>query len=201
MGELQPITRDFLKAGGGKIIDAVTWHWYALESKRCPLHGWLDLQALRGRAVQKLWMLLKGGRIPCSIFETSLPLQQVWLGETSLVSCGGAKNITNTFTGTSWWLDELCRQGQLGADAVFRQVLVGGDYALIDGETLEPRPDFWASLLFATLLQHHGNVYLGQLSIASNLTDPSLLRTYMYTNESHESSFVVLISLSTSPSP
>lgn len=54
---------------------------------------------------------------------------------------------------TSRYVDELGRRAQQGHTAVFRQTLAGGEYALIDGTTLQPRPSYWAALLFARLLQ------------------------------------------------
>ena len=39
LGPVVPTTKYFLEHGGGKYLDILTWHWYALESSRCPFKG------------------------------------------------------------------------------------------------------------------------------------------------------------------
>ena len=46
------------------------------------------------------------------------------------------------------WLDQLGALAKRGTAVQCRQTLAGADYGLLDEETLEPTPDYWASLLW-----------------------------------------------------
>src|SRR5262249_58171455 len=47
---------------------------------------------------------------------------------------------------------ELGTMARLGVPVVVRQDLSGSNYGLIDDATLEPNPDYWASLLWRRLM-------------------------------------------------
>jgi len=80
------------------------------------------------------------------------PGSPVWLGETGNAQYGGEPDLSNAYLGGLWWLDQLGLMARLGQEVVVRQSLAGMDYGLLDDETLEPRPDYWNSLLWKRLI-------------------------------------------------
>jgi len=62
------------------------------------------------------------------------------LGETASAYGGGAPGLSDRFVATFLWLDKLGIAAREGIDIVFKQTLVGGNYGLIDHDTLKPLP-------------------------------------------------------------
>ncbi|MFN7956552.1 MAG: hypothetical protein U0610_32900 [bacterium] len=150
IGEAFPVMPQFL-AAGGSLVDVVTWHFYPQQSKRCPIATrrasptrMLDPDNL---AAVDRW----AERVEAEVREHA-PNAQVWLGETGNAQCGGEPGVSDRFVGSLWWLDELGRMARRGQPVVVRQTLSGSDYGLIDDATLEPNPDYWASLLWRRLM-------------------------------------------------
>jgi hypothetical protein len=71
-------------------------------------------------------------------------------------------------------MDELGVLASRGQPVVVRQTLLGSNYGLVDDETLEPRPDYFASVLFKRLM---GSVVLDLRSVGE--ADP-FLRVYAH---------------------
>jgi hypothetical protein len=55
---------------------------------------------------------------------------------------------------------------------VVRQTLIGSDYGLLDDRTLEPRPDYWASVLWKRVM--------GSKVLATTVQGDTLLRMYAH---------------------
>jgi heparanase 1 len=149
-GEFMSLYADFLASGGGSVVDVVTWHYYPTQSRRC-------LVATR-RASQDLmfepatlnevdtWAAtVEAGR---DAFAKGKP---VWLGESGNAQCGGEPGVSDSFASGFWWLDQLGRLARRGESVVVRQTLSGSNYGLIDDERLQPRPDYWTSVLWRRL--------------------------------------------------
>jgi hypothetical protein len=51
-----------------------------------------------------------------------------------------------------YYIDALSTLATLGHFAFNRQTLVGGNYELLDTDTLAPNPDFWVASLFSSLM-------------------------------------------------
>ena len=81
-------------------------------------------------------------------FEPGKPL---WLTETGETACGG-NPWASTFIDTFRYVEQLGRLAKLGVQVVMHNTLAASDYALIDEETLEPRPSYWAALLWRRLM-------------------------------------------------
>src|SRR5919201_613535 len=80
------------------------------------------------------------------------PGAEVWLGESGNAQCGGEPGVSDALAGTLWWVDQLGALARRGQRVVFRQTLVGSDYGLLDDQTLDPRPDYWASILWKRVM-------------------------------------------------
>ena len=72
--------------------------------------------------------------------------------ETGHALYGGEPGLSDTYLSSIWWLDQLGLLAREGVSRVFRQSLVGSDYGLIDQDSFEPRPDYYASFLWKKLM-------------------------------------------------
>ncbi len=150
LGLLSGYMPDYLKLAGD-IVDVVTWHYYPQQSRRGPAASRrahpsrlldprnLDEAAHWADKIQR-WR------------DRYAPGRPVWLGETGHAQFGGEPGLSDTFLSGLWWLDQLGLLARLGHDVVVRQTLAGLDYGLLDADTLNPRPDYWHSLLWKRLM-------------------------------------------------
>jgi heparanase 1 len=146
-GELVPFYADWLAAGGGSAVDIITWHYYPTESDRCPFEV---VQATSAAMIDPK-NLDEARRLATTIAmqrDAARSTAELWLGETGPAQCGGQRGVSDTFASTFWWLDQLGTLSSLGQRVSVRQTLSGSDYGLLDDVTLDPRPDYWASLLW-----------------------------------------------------
>ena len=188
LGPLVPTTKYFLEHGGGKHLDILTWHWYALESKRCPFKG--KFSPASQESALSLHTFNKADEWEVDLHKIKAkyaPNAALWLGEMALVSCGGAKNITNTFCGSFWYLDELCRRALRGNQVVVRQTITGSNYGMVDTSTLKPLPDYWTSLMFTRFVGTE--VFnVTSITVAGN-DDTANLRAYAFSNRNNPGTY------------
>lgn len=137
-------TDDLMKATG-PIFDAFSYHFYSMPSHRCLGEGgadpkqvltsdWLD----RDLTVYNFYAKER---------DTYLPGKNLWLTETGEGSCGGdtwAAQFADSFR----LLDQLGSLAQRSVKIIMYNTLASSDYGLLDEETLEPRPNYWAVLLW-----------------------------------------------------
>ncbi len=150
IGEGLPLIENVMKAGG-PLLDVITWHYYPQQSFRCPVatnraHAGHVLRPRELKEVERWADFVQ------RLASRDGPQAQVWLGETGGAQCGGEPGQSDRFASSLWWLDQLGRMAKRGQRVVVRQTLTGGDYGLIDDETLLPNPDYWASLLWRRLM-------------------------------------------------
>ncbi len=110
---------------------------------------------------------------------------EVWLGETGHALYGGEPGVSDRYIAGLWWLDQLGLMARSGVRVVVRQSLLGGDYALLDTETLAPRPDYWNSLLWKRLM--------GESVYAVAHDGDALLRVYVHNTPQRPQSFTILL--------
>ena len=77
-------------------------------------------------------------------FEPGKPL---WITETAEAACGGDP-WAPTFLDSFRYLDQLGRMSKRGVQVNIHNTLASSDYGLLDENTLSPRPDYWAALLW-----------------------------------------------------
>ncbi|XP_066488393.1 heparanase-like [Tiliqua scincoides] len=167
----QKLLRSFLKSGG-KVIDAVTWHFYYLNGRTATREDFLSPDVLD--------TFITAVKEVLQIVDATVPGKKVWLGETASAYGGGAPQLSDTYISGFMWLDKLGLSARLGIDVVLRQAFFGaGSYHLVDAD-FEPLPDYWLSLLYKQLV--------GTKVLNVNLTgeDPRKLRVYLHcTNDLH----------------
>ena len=138
-------TPDMMKATG-PIYDILSYHFYPTVSRRCTgpklattpdealTMEWLD----RNLTVEAFY-----GKIR----DESLPGKPLWLTETGEAGCGGDP-FAGEFLDSFRFMDQLGSLAQKGVKTVMVNTLASSDYGLLDEETLEPRPNYWAALLW-----------------------------------------------------
>jgi heparanase 1 len=79
------------------------------------------------------------------------PGKPMWLTETGQAACGGDR-WASTFVDSFRYLNQLGSLAKKGVQVVAHNTLAASDYALLDEKTIEPRPDYWAALLWRRLM-------------------------------------------------
>ena len=138
-------TADMMQATG-PVFDVFSYHFYGSVSRRCLggrsaitpeqalLPDWLD----RTDKVEAFYAALR---------DKYLPGKPMWLTETAEAACGGDP-LAAQFVDTVRFLDQMGSLAQRGVQALMHNTLDASDYGLLDEQTLDPRPDYWAALLW-----------------------------------------------------
>jgi heparanase 1 len=141
-----PIASDLLAASATG-VDAISYHHYNTVSERCG--GTTAPQT----ALSEDW--LSGTDRALSFFKALRdrlePGKPIWLTETADAACGGNPWAV-TFVDTFRYLDQLGRLARAGVQVVIHNTLAASDYGLLDEATLQPRPKYWAALLWRRLM-------------------------------------------------
>ena len=154
-------TRDLLAASGSG-IDAFSYHHYGALSQRC---SGIPGQTTPAAALSEAWLASTDRTLAFyqSLRDEFAPDKPMWLTETAEAACGG-NPWASTFLDTFRYLDQLGRLARTGVQVVAHNTLAASDYGLLDEKTLRPRPNYWAALLWRTLMGaivldasvHHG---------------------------------------------
>jgi len=144
------LTKAFLREYSGR-LDIIDWHYYPFQSRRSPVRTRTasQLSMINPRSYQdfeKYSRLIQGWR------DQYHPEAEVWTGESGSAQCGGQQGLSDRWVSSFWWADQLGLGAKLGQRVMVRQSLIGGDYGLIDRNSLEPRPDYWVSVFWAKLM-------------------------------------------------
>jgi heparanase 1 len=159
---------------GGPALDIVSWHYYPEQSRRCPV---ATRRARPGHllAPAELDEVRHWSAQIEQLRQRWAPSAQLWLGETGPAQCGGEPGLSDRYASGLWWLDQLGLAARSGQAVVVRQTLVGSDYGLLDAVTLEPRPDYYNSLLWRKLM--------GEVVLDARLSSPyPYLRAYAHSS-------------------
>jgi heparanase len=142
---LQIVPTDDLMKATGPIFDAFSYHFYSMPSHRCMGENGADPQQLltpewldRDLTVYNFYAKER---------DTYLPGKNLWLTETGEASCGGdtwAAKFVDSFR----LLDQFGSLAQKGVKSIMYNTLASSDYGMLNEETLEPRPNYWAALLW-----------------------------------------------------
>jgi hypothetical protein len=141
-------TEDLMKATG-PVYDAFSYHFYGAVSRRCtatlgPKAGMTADDALKAEWLNRTSVVES---FYAALRDTYLPGKPIWLTETAQAACGGDKWAA-TFVDSFRYLNQLGALAQKGVRSVMHNTLAASDYGLLDEETLEPRPNYWAAVLW-----------------------------------------------------
>ena len=135
-------TEDILKSTGS-IFDAFSYHFYGAVSRRCMGNMSID------KALTAEWLDRTNiaEAFYAGLRDKYQPGKPMWLTETAEAACGGDP-VAAQFADTFRYLNQLGTLAQKGVRVVMHNTLASSDYGLLDEDTLEPRPDYWATLLW-----------------------------------------------------
>lgn len=130
--------------------DAVSYHFYGALSVRCKDSG---SQTSAEEALDEAWLSRTEAdyRFYARLRDRYAPGKAIWLTETAQAACGGSP-WAPTWRDTFRYVDQMGRLARQGVRVVAHNTLAASDYALIDDRTLEPRPSYWAAVLWRRLV-------------------------------------------------
>ena len=162
-------SEDLLRATG-PAFDIFSYHLYAAASQRCASMGDKG-QTTAAAALSEQWLSRpeKIDEYYANLRDRFEPGKPLWITETADAACGG-NPWASTFLDTFRYLVEHASLARRGVKVIMHNTLAASDYGLLDQNTFEPRPNFWATLLWRKLM---GTTVLDpQVSVAPN--------TYVY---------------------
>ncbi|MDB5579469.1 MAG: hypothetical protein JWR80_4645 [Bradyrhizobium sp.] len=136
-----------LLSASGAGVDAFSYHYYGALSERCR-GTTTPVAALSEDWLSRTDRALAFYRALRDRFEPGKP---IWLTETAEAACGGNRWAA-TFLDTFRYLDQLGRLAKAGVQVVMHNTFAASDYGLLDDNTLTPRPNYWAALLWRQLM-------------------------------------------------
>jgi len=144
---LNMIKSDDILKGTGPIFNAFSYHFYGSVSKRCG--GKMTVE----KALTPEWLdsTDKSEQYYAQLRNTYMPAKAMWLNETAEAACGGDA-LAAQFVDTFRFVNQLGTLAQKGVKVVMHNTLAASDYGLLDESTLEPRPDYWAGVLWKQMM-------------------------------------------------
>lgn len=163
-------TEDMMKANPNS-VDAVSYHFYGSVSQRC-----LGLgigTAAKEDALTARWLDLtvRDYGYYADLRDKFEPGKPMWNTETAQAACGGSP-WASTFLDTFRYLNQNAALAQKGLQVVMHNTLAASDYALIDRDTMTPRPNYWAAVLWRRTM--------GPTVLASPRSPSPALRLYAH---------------------
>lgn len=136
-----------LTASPKPLFDVFTYHFYGTVSQRC-MGGQKPEKALTNEWLSKTE---KGLAFYQDMRDKYNPNVPIWNTETAETACGGNPWAV-TYTDCFRYLEQLGRLAKKGVQVVMHNTLARSEYALLDHDTHNPRPDYWAALLWGKLM-------------------------------------------------
>jgi heparanase 1 len=165
MGFLQ--SGDLMAANPGS-LDIVSYHFYGNVSQRCGSPASLKDQALHADWLDRT---LIDAAFYGALRDRHEPGKPLWLNETAQTACGGSP-WASTFLDSFRYINQLGALAQKGVAVVMHNTLAASDYGMIDQDTLAPRPNYWAAVLWKRIM--------GKTVLASPASASSDLRIYAH---------------------
>ena len=161
-------SEDMMKANPGS-VDAVSYHFYGSVSQRCAGLGIGTAQKQDALSAQWLDMTVRDYRYYAALRDRFEPGKPMWNTETAQAACGGSP-WASTFLDTFRYLNQNAALAQQGLQVVMHNTLAASDYALIDRDTMTPRPNYWAAVQWKRTM--------GSTVLASPASPSPALRLY-----------------------
>ncbi len=141
-------SEDILKHTG-PIFDAFSYHFYTTLSTRCV--GKAALSWEKVLTPEYLNRNAEAEEFYAKLRDSYLPGKPIWNTETGEAGCGGNRWASD-FVDAFRFVDQLGILAQRNVQTVIVNTLAASDYGMLDSETLDPRPDYWAALLWKRLM-------------------------------------------------
>ena len=143
-------TEDLAK-GNPNSVDAFSYHFYGTVSQRCTEMG--IGTAVKEDALKPAWLdlTIRDYDFYAAIRDKYEPGKPIWNTETAQAACGGSP-WASSFLDSFRYLNQNGVLAQKGVAVVMHNTLAASDYALIDRDTLSPRPNYWAAVLWKRIM-------------------------------------------------
>jgi hypothetical protein len=146
------LSSESLMKATGSVWDAFSYHFYGGVSERCSKRM-AGAGTTPDAALTATWLESTDGveAFYAALRDQYEPGKEMWLTETGETACGGdpwAKTFLDSFR----YLNQLGSLAQKGVQVVAHNTLAASDYALLDEKTYEPRPNYWAAVLWRRLM-------------------------------------------------
>ncbi len=149
-----------LLSASGDVYSAFSYHWYPKLSERCGSKDGPDT-ALTNEFLSRVDATRDYYE---SLRDRYSPGDPMWVTEASEAACGGDRWAA-TYRDVFRYVETLGRLADGDGNVVFHNSLAAADFGLLDQVTFEPRPDYWAALLWARLM--------GPTVVATKAASPS----------------------------
>ena len=137
-------SEDLMRQNPGS-LDIVSYHHYGTVSIRCgPMAMGTPEKALTPEFLALTVADFEHYGALRNKYEPGKPL---WNNETAQAACGGSPWAAS-FRDSFRYLNQLGILAQNGVQVVAHNTLDASDYGLIDQDTLKPRPNYWAAVLW-----------------------------------------------------
>ena len=165
------VSSEDMMAANPNGVDVVSYHFYGSVSQRC--EGLGIGTAVKANALSAAWLDLtvRDYKYYAALRDKYEPGKPMWNTETAQAACGGSP-WASTFLDTFRYLNQNAALAQLGLQAIQHNTLAASDYALIDRDTLTPRPNYWAAVLWRRTM--------GTTVLASPKSPSPALRLYAH---------------------
>lgn len=140
------IENDQLLAHDSPKPDAFSFHFYSGISQRC---GGAMMGAKPAQATSAKFLDSVDGSIALVTHERDrlAPGKPIWNTESGEGACGG-NPWASTFADSFRFVDTLGRSARQGVKVFMHNTLAASDYALLEENGFDPRPNYWASVLW-----------------------------------------------------
>lgn len=157
--------------GNAGSLDAVSYHFYGAVSARCEILK--RRMAVKAEALTPEWLdlTLRDYAFYAALRDKYEPGKPIWNTETAQAACGGS-DWAPTFLDSFRYLNQLGILAQQGVQVVAHNTLATSDYALIDRDTMTPRPNYWSAVLWKRTM--------GRTVLASPASPSANLRLYAH---------------------
>lgn len=128
-------------------FDIFSYHFYGGLSKRC-FGSLTPDNALTEDWLSKTELGLKYYEEARDKYQ---PGKKIWLTETAEAACGG-NPWSDSYLDCFRYLEQLGRLAKKNVQVVMHNTVCASEYGLLDQYTYEPRPNYWAALLWNKLM-------------------------------------------------
>ncbi|MGO8757287.1 MAG: hypothetical protein ACLQG3_04105 [Terracidiphilus sp.] len=175
-------TEDILAAA--PVFDVFAYHTYGAVSSRCSING-LGANTSLAAALSEDW-LARGDRSEqfyAALRDRFMPGKPMWNTETAQAACGGDR-WASTFADSFRYLNQLGDLARRGVQVQLHNTLASSDYGLLQEGTFEPRPNYWAALLWRKLM--------GTTVLDAGASPAASLHLYAHCMRNHSGGVVLL---------
>ena len=148
-----PTSQDLMTAEPVPRFDIFSYHFYPAVSQRCAPSTNKKVGTSQKDALTEAWLARTDQTFQAhkAVRDRYAAGAPIWITETAQAACGGSPWAA-TFIDTFRYLDQMGRLAKQGASVVFHNTLAASEYGLIDQTNLQPRPNYWAALLWRRLM-------------------------------------------------